>query len=79
MELDPIVLLAYVSVAVNIITITAAAVAYLVFSIRRRRRRAPRAGPAASLAAAEPVFLRPYRPRRDTVGAVAASESTRVG
>lgn len=67
MELDPIVLLAYMSVAINLLTLAAAVVAYSVFRARRERQRARRAQQvAATLAAPEPfapVFLRPYLPR----------------
>jgi hypothetical protein len=62
MDLDPIVLLAYMSVAINLITLMAAAVAYALFRVRRQRQRSrPKAEhrPAATF---EPAFLRPYRP-----------------
>ena len=61
MELDPVVLLAYASVATNIITLIAAVVAYAVFRMRRRQRRTPGASDAGSPVSFEPVFLRPYR------------------
>lgn len=62
MELDPIVLLAYVSVAVNILTVIVATVAYLIFRIRKRRRSQPMANGAIVSEKLEPVFLRPYYP-----------------
>jgi hypothetical protein len=76
MELDPIVLLAYVSVAVNILTLVAAAIAYAIFRIRRRRRAAPAAGSAGAALPAppfEPVFLKPYRPPLQPGAAVPAA------
>ena len=39
MDLDPIVLLAYMSVAVNLLTLVAAVVAYTLFRVRRQRQR----------------------------------------
>jgi uncharacterized SAM-binding protein YcdF (DUF218 family) len=61
MEIDPIVLMAYVSVSINIITMIAACIAYAVFHVRKRRRRKPgSAAPGASDAAVTPVFLRRY-------------------
>lgn len=68
MELDPIVLLAYMSVAINLLTLAAAVVAYSIFRARRERQRARRAqGPATAATTATPepfvpVFLRPYLP-----------------
>jgi hypothetical protein len=67
MDLDPIVLLAYMSVAINLLTLAAAVVAYSIFRARRERQRARRAkaGTAATAATPEPfvpVFLRPYLP-----------------
>jgi len=65
MELDPIVLLAYMSVAINLLTLAAAVVAYSIFRARRERQRARRAQGAATAATPEPfvpVFLRPYLP-----------------
>lgn len=62
MELDPVVLLAYVSVAVNIITIIAAAVAYVIFWIRKHRNRKPEGRDQSANGQFEPVFLRPYQP-----------------
>lgn len=65
MELDPIVLLAYVSVAVNIITVVVAAVAYSVFHVRRRRRKRSPPATAADTPQGdsfEPVFLKPWQP-----------------
>lgn len=66
MELDPIVLLAYVSVSLNILTLLAAVVVYAVFRTRKHRQR--RQGGGVTTAAPpdtplEPVFLRPHRPR----------------
>jgi hypothetical protein len=61
MEIDPIVLLAYVSVAINIITMVAAAIAYAIFHVGKRRRQ--RVALPARKAPAEPfspIFLRPY-------------------
>ena len=58
MDIDPIVLMAYVSVAINIITMIAACLAYAIFHVRKRRRRG-----GTSIAAGtpegpvEPVFL----------------------
>ncbi len=58
MDIDPIVLMAYVSVAINIITMIAACLAYAIFHVRKRRRRR---GPSIAAGAAEgpvvPVFL----------------------
>lgn len=68
MELDPVVLLAYASVATNIITLIAAVVAYAVFRMRRRRRRTPEASEEGLSASFEPVFLRPYRPMKTAAG-----------
>jgi len=65
MELDPIVLLAYMSVAINLLTLAAAVVAYSIFRARRERQRARRAQGAAAASTPEPfvpVFLRPYLP-----------------
>lgn len=70
MELDPIVLLAYVSVAINIITIIAAVVAYVVFKIRKRNRRQAEGGDAPPAGPVEPVFIRPYRPTMSIAGPV---------
>lgn len=75
MELDPVVLLAYVSVAVNILTVVAATVAYLIFRIRRRRRKRPMTGDSATPATFEPVFLRLYQPAEGSV----ATEVTEPG
>jgi hypothetical protein len=68
MELDPIVLLAYMSVAVNLLTLMAATVAYAVFRARRARRQARSNPPVANAAVARaaepfvPAFLSPYQP-----------------
>lgn len=61
MNIDPIVLLAYVSVAINVITMIAACVAYAIFHVRKGRRK--KTGSAVlerSAAPVTPVFLRPY-------------------
>lgn len=61
MEIDPIVLLAYVSVAVNIITMLAACIAYAIFHVRKRRRgKRVSAAPSQSDAALKPLFLQRY-------------------
>lgn len=58
MEIDPIVLLAYVSVALNIITMLAACMAYAIFHVRKRRRgRGVGAAPNQSESASTPLFL----------------------
>lgn len=68
MELDPIVLLAYMSVAVNLLTLMAATVAYAVFRARRARRQARANPPVANAAVTRPpepfvpAFLSPYQP-----------------
>lgn len=66
MELDPIVLLAYVSVSLNILTLLAAVVVYAVFRTRKHRQRRTdgdaRGAPSPD-APIEPVFLRPHLPR----------------
>ncbi len=62
MELDPIVVLAYMSVAVNLLTLVAAVVAYTLFRLRRQRQRSRPQAAGRPVAAFEPVFLRPYRP-----------------
>lgn len=60
MDLDPIVLLAYVSVAINVITMIAACAAYGMFHVRkRRRRREPQALHTPSGRPGTAVFLRP--------------------
>lgn len=67
MNLDPIVLLAYMSVAVNLLTLIAALVAYAMFRVRRQRQRSrARTAPRAAATAFEPAFLRPYRPAPDS-------------
>ena len=61
MNIDPIVLLAYVSVSINVITMIAACIAYAIFHVRRSRRK--RTGSAATgrpEGPVTPVFLRPY-------------------
>lgn len=79
MELDPIVLLAYASVAINIITVIAAVVAYVIFKIRKQRRRKLLSDESSrheqELA---PVFLRPYQPPTLTSGP-SATESAADG
>jgi len=72
MELDPIVLFAYVSVAINIITIIAAAVAYAIFWIRKHRHRRPGGDGLNVSGQFEPVFLRPYEPATFTAGSAIA-------
>ena len=61
MNIDPIVLLAYVSVSINVITMIAACIAYAIFHVRKHRRKKTGSAipdqPAGPLA---PVFLRPY-------------------
>jgi hypothetical protein len=61
MDIDPIVLLAYVSVSINIITMIAACIAYAIFHIRKRRRKS-HGSTVTSLADGRvtPVFLRRY-------------------
>lgn len=61
MDIDPIVLMAYVSVSINIITMIAACIAYAIFHIRKRRRKKP-AGAAADRdpGPVTPVFVRRY-------------------
>ena len=39
MNIDPIVLLAYVSVSINVITMIAACIAYAIFHVRKHRRK----------------------------------------
>jgi hypothetical protein len=66
MDLDPIVVLAYVGVALNALTLVAAAVVYAVFRIRRRRRAAPQSRSVAGALPEmpdEPIFVKPYHPR----------------
>jgi len=59
MNIDPIVLLAYVSIALNIITMVAACIAYAIFHVRKRRRkRDVHAAPGRADGPAAPVFLR---------------------
>lgn len=62
MDLDPIVLLAYISVAVNVITIAAATVMYFVFWLRRRRQRVRKNIKPPAFEKREAVFLKPYIP-----------------
>lgn len=67
MALDPIVLLAYVSVAINLITLLAAGITYTIFRARRARQHRGRPDGAVATDGAdaepfEPVFLRPVRP-----------------
>jgi hypothetical protein len=70
MDIDPIVLLAYVSVAINIITMIAAFIAYAIFHIRKRRRKNDvGAAPRRSDGPVTPVFLRRY----PMAGAIAAA------
>ena len=61
MNIDPIVLLAYVSVSINVITMIAACIAYAIFHVRKHRRKKTGSAildqPAGLLT---PVFLRPY-------------------
>jgi hypothetical protein len=69
MEIDPIVLMAYVSVSINIITMIAACTAYAMFHVRRRRRRRqPEPAARSAQGPVAPLFLRPCR----TLEAVAA-------
>ncbi len=65
MDLDPIVLLAYMSVAVNLLTLVAAVVAYTLFRVRRQRQCSRPKAASRPVAAFEPAFLRPYRPGAD--------------
>ncbi len=61
MNIDPIVLLAYVSVAVNVITMIAACIAYAIFHVRKSRRK--KTGSAVldrPQGPVTPVFLRRY-------------------
>lgn len=61
MAIDPIVLLAYVSVAINIITMLAACIAYAIFHVRKRRLgKRVGAAPSQSDAALTPLFLQRY-------------------
>jgi hypothetical protein len=61
MDIDPIVLLAYVSVAINIITMLAACMAYAIFHVRKRRRgKRVGAAPSQPAAALAPLFLQRY-------------------
>jgi hypothetical protein len=61
MDIDPIVLLAYISVSINIITMIAACIAYAIFHVRKRRRKAAAgATPGPAGAAVTPIFLRRY-------------------
>ncbi len=78
MELDPIVLLAYISVAVNVITIAAATVMYFVFWLRRRRQKVRKNIKAPVIEHEEAVFLKLYVPpgRRLAQGVDAAPQLT---
>ncbi len=83
MEIDPIVLLAYVSVAINIITMLAACIAYAIFHVRKRRRgKGASAAPSRSDAALAPLFLQRYpmvgatAPAPPAEAMTAASEQT---
>ncbi len=70
MDIDPIVLMAYVSVAINIITMLAACMAYAIFHIRKRRHnRQVSAAPGRSDGPLTPVFLQ----RCLVPGAIAAA------
>ena len=70
MDIDPIVLMAYVSVAINIITMMAACIAYAIFHIRKRRRnRHVSAATVRSDGPVTPVFLQ----RCLVSGAIAAA------
>ncbi|MEQ1805690.1 MAG: hypothetical protein ABL900_09960 [Burkholderiaceae bacterium] len=61
MDIDPIVLLAYISVSINIITMIAACIAYAIFHIRKRRRkRIVNTASSRPGAALTPIFLRRY-------------------
>lgn len=61
MDIDPIVLLAYVSVSINVITMIAACVSYAIFHVRKhRRKRSGGAAPDPSGAPDKPIFLRRY-------------------
>lgn len=62
MELDPIVLLAYISVSINIITLIAAVAAYAIFRVRKRRCQTIAHDSQDSSADFEPVFLKSYQP-----------------
>ena len=79
MDIDPIVLMAYISVSINVITMIAACIAYAIFHIRKRRRKKngsaalkPADGPVA------PVFLRRY-PMTSAIAAVPPAEPMTPG
>ncbi len=78
MDIDPIVLLAYISVSINIITMIAACIAYAIFHVRKRRRK--KAGNSAAdrrSAPSTPVLLRRY-PLPPLVAAVSGAEQATV-
>lgn len=81
MELDPIVLLAYISVSINIITLIAAVAAYAIFRVRKRRRQVMPRDSQDSSADFEPVFLKPYQPAASggKLAGVEAGNSDDVG
>lgn len=62
MELDPYVLLAYLSISINLITLVAAAAAYAAFRIRKRRGKATMVDDLPASGSFNPVFLKSYRP-----------------
>ncbi len=78
MDIDPIVLLAYVSVSINIITMIAACIAYAIFHLRKRRRkRVVNIASSRPSAPVTPIFLRRY-PMPATVASVPDGESVTI-
>lgn len=74
MDIDPIVLMAYISVSINVITMIAACIAYAIFHIRKRRRKkVGTAAPNPADGPVTPVFLRRY-PMTGAIAEAAPSE-----